>query len=285
MMDVVFLIALYGLSLGFIYALIAIGLSLIFGYMGILNVAHGTFYALGAYLVYTTLKTTDNFWLGVLASFSIVTLLGAILERTFMRRLYGKDVVYTLVMTLGLELIFIDAIKITWGLEPKPIGDPIQVSLIIPVLGISFPMYRLVVIFVGLILYVGLWLFLTRTMVGKVVIAGIEDLSGIQALGINPLRTFTLIFALGAGLAAVGGALYSPIIMPFPYMGFEIILYSFAIVVMGGLANLKGTLIAAIITGEAVAITGYVYSSATAVIPFIILAVVLAVKPEGLFGT
>jgi branched-chain amino acid transport system permease protein len=284
-MDVVFLIALYGLSLGFIYALIAIGLSLIFGYMGILNVAHGTFYALGAYLVYTTLKTTDNFWLGVLASFSIVTLLGAILERTFMRRLYGKDVVYTLVMTLGLELIFIDAIKITWGLEPKPIGDPIQVSLIIPVLGISFPMYRLVVIFVGLILYVGLWLFLTRTMVGKVVIAGIEDLSGIQALGINPLRTFTLIFALGAGLAAVGGALYSPIIMPFPYMGFEIILYSFAIVVMGGLANLKGTLIAAIITGEAVAITGYVYSSATAVIPFIILAVVLAVKPEGLFGT
>jgi branched-chain amino acid transport system permease protein len=284
-MDVVFLIALYGLSLGFIYALIAIGLSLIFGYMGILNVAHGTFYALGAYLVYTTLKTTDNFWLGVLVGFSIVTLLGAILERTFMRRLYGKDVVYTLVMTLGLELIFIDAIKITWGLEPKPIGDPIQVSLIIPVLGISFPMYRLVVIFVGLILYVGLWLFLTRTMVGKVVIAGIEDLSGIQALGINPLRTFTLIFALGAGLAAVGGALYSPIIMPFPYMGFEIILYSFAIVVMGGLANLKGTLIAAIITGEAVAITGYVYSSATAVIPFIILAVVLAVKPEGLFGT
>lgn len=285
MMDVVFLIALYGLSLGFIYALIAIGLSLIFGYMGILNVAHGTFYALGAYLVYTTLKTTDNFWLGVLVGFSIVTLLGAILERTFMRRLYGKDVVYTLVMTLGLELIFIDAIKITWGLEPKPIGDPIQVSLIIPVLGISFPMYRLVVIFVGLILYVGLWLFLTRTMVGKVVIAGIEDLSGIQALGINPLRTFTLIFALGAGLAAVGGALYSPIIMPFPYMGFEIILYSFAIVVMGGLANLKGTLIAAIITGEAVAITGYVYSSATAVIPFIILVVVLAVKPEGLFGT
>jgi len=285
LMDVVFLIALYGLSLGFIYALIAIGLSLIFGYMGILNVAHGTFYALGAYLVYTTLKTTDNFWLGVLVGFSIVTLLGAILERTFMRRLYGKDVVYTLVMTLGLELIFIDAIKITWGLEPKPIGDPIQVSLIIPVLGISFPMYRLVVIFVGLILYVGLWLFLTRTMVGKVVIAGIEDLSGIQALGINPLRTFTLIFALGAGLAAVGGALYSPIIMPFPYMGFEIILYSFAIVVMGGLANLKGTLIAAIITGEAVAITGYVYSSATAVIPFIILAVVLAVKPEGLFGT
>jgi len=285
LMDVVFLIALYGLSLGFIYALIAIGLSLIFGYMGILNVAHGTFYALGAYLVYTTLKTTDNFWLGVLVGFSIVTLLGAILERTFMRRLYGKDVVYTLVMTLGLELIFIDAIKITWGLEPKPIGDPIQVSLIIPVLGISFPMYRLVVIFVGLILYVGLWLFLTRTMVGKVVIAGIEDLSGIQALGINPLRTFTLIFALGAGLAAVGGALYSPIIMPFPYMGFEIILYSFAIVVMGGLANLKGTLIAAIITGEAVAITGYVYSSATAVIPFIILVVVLAVKPEGLFGT
>jgi branched-chain amino acid transport system permease protein len=284
-MDVVFSIALYGLSLGFIYALIAIGLSLIFGYMGILNVAHGTFYALGAYLVYTALKTTGNFWLGVPVGFSIVTLLGAMLERTFMRRLYGKDIVYTLVMTLGLQLIFIDTIKIIWGLEPKPIGDPIQVSLIIPVLGVSFPMYRLVVIFVGLILYVGLWLFLTRTMVGKVVIAGIEDLSGIQALGINPLRTFTLIFALGAGLAAVGGALYSPIIMPFPYMGFEIILHSFAIVVMGGLANLKGTLIAAIITGEAVAITGYVCSSATAVVPFVILAVVLAVKPEGLFGT
>jgi branched-chain amino acid transport system permease protein len=284
MMDTVLLIVLYGLSLGFIYALIAIGLSLVYGYMGVINLGHGVFYALGAYMAFTALSHLGNFWLGLLIAFPMVMFLGLILERSFIRRLYGKDVVYSVVMTLGLQMILIDTIKIIWGLEPKPVGDPIQVSLTIPIVNVSFPIYRLLVMLFGVGLYTGLWLFLTRTMIGKVIIAGIEDLQGVQALGINPLRSFTLIFALGAGLAGISGVLYAPIIMPYPYMGFEVVLYAFAIVAMGGLANLKGTLAAALIIGESMSITGYIWSPAAAVIPFIILAVIFALKPEGLLG-
>lgn len=285
MIDLLLLIILYGLSLGFIYALIAIGLSLVYGYMGVINLGHGVFYALGAYLVFTSLIYTGNFWLGLLLAFPVLFSVGMILERFFIRKLYGRDIVYSILVTLGLQLVLIDVIKIVWGLEPKPVGDPLQISITIPVVSVSFPLYRLIVMLAGAFLYIVLWFFLTRTMTGKVIVAGIEDLQGVQALGIDPLRTFTLIFALSAGLAGISGVLYAPIIMPYPYMGFDVVLYAFSIVAMGGLANLKGTLISAIIIGEAISITSYFWSPAATVIPFIILAVIFAFRPEGLLGS
>lgn len=281
---------LYGLSIACVLSLIAIGLSLIFGFTGVINLTHGSFYALGAYILFAILEgfTGSNvkviFLIGALLAFVVTMAIGIFFERLLIRHLYGKDVNDAIIVTFALQLIFISIIKQIWGVTPKPVLDPIGLILQFPGINISIPVYRIFIIIVTCVIYLCVYLFLTKTMLGKVIIAGIEDMEGVKILGINPSKALSVMFALGVALASLGGALNAPLTMVHPYMGFDILLYSFAIVAVGGLANIKGTFVAAVIIGESMAIASQIMGAAVTIVPFIILIMIFALKPEGLFG-
>ena len=277
------LVLIYGLSFGCILAIISVGLSLTYGLMKVLNIGHAILYALGAYMLYTIIfYFQGNFLYGVLAAIGFTAVIGFIEEKTLIRRLYGKDIDFSILVTYAVVYIVTDLIKMAWGLEPKPVADPIAISF--PVFGASVPVYRLLIIIVTVAVYLGLNIFLKRTMIGKIIRAGLEDRESLQALGIDPSRSFIVIFVLGSLLAGLGGALYAPIIMVYPYMGHEIIPLTFATVVTGGIGSLKGSLIGGIILGLSTSIGAFIYGPIVQAMPYIAMLVVLAVKPSGIFG-
>jgi branched-subunit amino acid ABC-type transport system permease component len=275
-------VTVYGLTTGCVLALIALGLSLTFGYLGVLNFAHGLLYAFGAYMLFMALAFSGNFWTGLLVSVAVTGLIGLVMERFLLRNLYGKDIDFTLIVTFAVTLVGVDIIKLIWGLNSKPVADPIGLS--VNLLGVELPDYRLLIIALALCMYFGVWLFLNKTMVGKIVTAGLEDVDGVRGLGIDPSRSFVIMFVIGSLLAGLGGALYAPIVMVYPYMGYDIVLYAFAVVVLGGMASVKGSIIGGIIIGIAGAIAGFTYGSSAAVVGFVVMAIVLIMKPAGLFG-
>lgn len=277
------LVLIYGLSFGCILAIISVGLSLTYGLMKVLNIGHAILYALGAYMLYTIIfYFQGNFLYGVLAAIGFTAVIGFIEEKTLIRRLYGKDIDFSILVTYAVVYIVTDLIKMAWGLEPKPVADPIAISF--PVFGASVPVYRLLIIIVTVAVYLGLNIFLKRTMIGKIIRAGLEDRESLQALGIDPSRSFIVIFVLGSLLAGLGGALYAPIIMVYPYMGHEIIPLTFATVVTGGIGSLKGSLIGGIILGLSTSIGAFIYGPIVQAMPYIAMLVVLAIKPSGIFG-
>lgn len=277
------LVLIYGLSFGCILAIISVGLSLTYGLMKVLNIGHAILYALGAYMLYTIIfYFQGNFLYGVLAAIGFTAVIGFIEEKTLIRRLYGKDIDFSILVTYAVVYIVTDLIKMAWGLEPKPVADPIAISF--PVFGASVPVYRLLIIIVTVAVYLGLNIFLKRTMIGKIIRAGLEDRESLQALGIDPSRSFIVIFFLGSLLAGLGGALYAPIIMVHPYMGHEIIPLTFATVVTGGIGSLKGSLIGGIILGLSTSIGAFIYGPIVQAMPYIAMLVVLAIKPSGIFG-
>ena len=277
------LVLIYGLSFGCILAIISVGLSLTYGLMRVLNIGHAILYALGAYMLYTVIfYLQGNFLYGVLAAIGFTAVIGFIEEKTLIRRLYGKDIDFSILVTYAVVYIVTDLIKMAWGLEPKPVADPIAISF--PVFGASVPVYRLLIIIVTVAVYLGLSIFLKKTMIGKIIRAGLEDRESLQALGIDPSRSFIVIFALGSLLAGLGGALYAPIIMVYPYMGHEIIPLTFATVVTGGIGSLKGSLIGGIILGLSTSIGAFIYGPIVQAMPYIAMLIVLAIKPSGIFG-
>lgn len=279
----VILVLVYGLSFGCILAIISVGLSLTYGLMRVLNVGHAILYALGAYMLYTVIASfKGGFLYGVLAALGFTALIGLIEEKVLIRRLYGKDIDFSLLITYAVVYIVTDVIKMSWGLEPKPVADPIGMT--IPFLGMSVPAYRVFIIALTITLYTILSLFLRKTMIGKIIRAGLEDPEGLQALGIDPSKSYIIMFVIGSSLAGLGGALYAPIIMVFPYMGHEIIPLTFATVVTGGLGSLKGSLIGGIILGLSASIGAFIYGPIVQAMPFIAMLTILAIKPGGIFG-
>ncbi|MCS7115762.1 MAG: branched-chain amino acid ABC transporter permease [Nitrososphaerota archaeon] len=277
------LVLIYGLSFGCILAIISIGLSLTYGLMRVLNISHAILYALGAYMLYTIIVYfKGNFLYGILAAIGFTALIGLIEEKVLIRRLYGKDIDFSILITYAVVYIVTDVIKIIWGLEPKPVADPVGTA--IPLLGMSVPAYRVLIIVLTIAVYTALTLFLKKTMIGKIIRAGLEDRESLQALGIDPSKSFVIMFVIGSSLAGLGGALYAPIIMVFPYMGHEIIPLTFATVVTGGIGSLKGSLIGGIILGLSASIGAFVYGPIVQAMPFIAMLIVLAIKPGGIFG-
>ncbi|MEM3730795.1 MAG: branched-chain amino acid ABC transporter permease [Candidatus Bathyarchaeia archaeon] len=279
----IILVLIYGFSFGCILALISVGLSLTYGLMRVLNIGHAIIYALGAYILYTVIfYFHGNFWLGVLTAIGFTAVTGLIVERVLIRRLYGRDIDFSILITYALVYIVTDLIKMTWGLEPKPIADPIATSTVI--FGTNVPNYRLLIIALTVAVYAGLIIFLRRTMIGKIIRAALEDRESLQALGINPSKSFITVFIIGSLLAGLGGALYAPIIMVYPYMGHEIIPLTFATVVTGGIGSIMGSLVGGIILGISTSIGSFVYGPIVQVLPFVVMLAILAVKPGGIFG-
>ncbi len=276
---------LIGLSLSMYLWLLAAGLTLVFGVLGVLNFAHGSLFMLGAYATFTFYgKLGLNFWLSILLSLVSVGIIGAILERFFFRRIYDIDLPYQLILTFGFILIFDDLVKIFWGgvamIPPMPGFFEGNLSIF----GRPYPVYNLFIIFAGLAVALVLWLILEKTWWGRMIRASASDREMAGAIGVNIPILFTTVFVFSAMLAALGGALGTPVRVVAPGIGTAMIIQAFVITVIGGLGNLKGAFVGALIVGILTSFGILLFPLFELFIIFVVMAVVLLLKPEGLFG-
>src|SRR2546426_4641510 len=275
---------LNGIATGMLYALMGLGLSLITGVLNIPNFAHGALFAVGAYLLASTVNLIGNFWLALLVAPLGVALLGLLIEYLGIRRLYAAGHDYQLLFTFGLALILNELIIVIWG--------PVGISHLPPAilrggvdLGFTFyPKYRLFVMAMAGLLVVATWLFLEKTRYGAIMRAGIENKEMVSLLGIDIHRLFTVAFALGAYLAGIAGALTAPIRGLSPGMGVDMLGIAFVVVALGGLGNLLGAIGAGLLIGVAQAIVAGHWTEASTVVIYAVMAAVLLVRPQGLFG-
>ena len=205
---------IFGLSLASIYFLISIGLSLCFGLMRIISLDQLLYYSIGAYITYSVVTVSNNFWLGIIAGVMVGGLVAFIVERLIFRRIYERELTFSMITSFGILLGGIGIIKAIWGVIPRPIKPPFANQ--IDLLGTDVPAYRILVIAIAGLVYIGIWLFLNKTIIGKAIRAGIEDMNHVEGLGINASRLFTITFVLAGALSALGGGLYAPLIMVDP---------------------------------------------------------------------
>jgi branched-chain amino acid transport system permease protein len=275
---------LNGVATGMLYALMGIGLSIITGILAIPNFAHGAMFALGAYLIFSVIQVVGNFWVALVIAPLGVALLGLLVEYAGIRPLYRAGHDYQLLFTFGLSLILTEGIIVIWG--------PVGMSQLPPPLlrggvdlGITFyPKYRLFVMAMAGLLVFGSWLFVEKTRYGAIMRAGIEDKEMVSLLGIDVHRLFTATFGLGAYLAGIAGALTAPIRGLNPFMGVDMLGIAFVVVALGGLGNLPGAIVAGVLVGLAQSLVALVWPEASVAVIFAVMAAVLLVRPQGLFG-
>jgi branched-chain amino acid transport system permease protein len=285
MIDVHLLISgiIFGLSLGSIFFLMSAGLSLCFGLMRVISLDQVLYYAVGAYITYSVSLLSGNFWLGMFCAVAVGAIAGFAVERLVFLRIYERDITFSMITSFGIVIGGVGIIKYFWGLVPRPVPIPIVAQ--VEILGTDIPLYRLLVIVIAALVYLGIWLFLNRTIVGKAIRAGIEDVEHVEGLGINVYGLFTITFVIAGGLSGLAGALHAPLIMVDPQMGLEIMAFAFMIVIIGGLGSLKGTLVSSILIGQVVSLGSLVYAPLAQMAPFALMLLLLLVKPTGLYGS
>lgn len=276
--------ALNGLAYGVLLFLLSVGLTLIFGMLDVVNLAHGAFYMLGAYAGLALIASTGSFWLALLLAPLIVGALGALLERGVLRPLYRRPPLDQVLLTFGLIYVFEDVVKWTWGGRIRSIPAPDAFSGSVQVFGATIPSYRLFVIVFGLVMAVLLWLLIERTRLGSIVRAGVFDAEMASGLGINIHRVFTGVFAFGVALAALSGVIAGPIQSAYPAMGSEILVRTLIVVVVGGLGSLKGSLAGSLIIGQAETFGKAWLPETSMLIIYVVMALVVLLRPQGLFG-
>lgn len=269
---------LYGFTIGAILYFISIGLSITFGTMRVINFAHALTYSLGVYMLVSFMKFLKGNFVpaAALAILAIIPISYAI-ERLIIRRLYGESVDYTFIATFAVTLIGVDSIKWIWGVLPYPLSDPVGVYMTLG--SFTFPLYRILIIIIAVMLFFALELFFKKTIVGKIVVAALEDEEGVRCLGVRVHKYFSLVFVLGSALAAMGGVFYAPISAIHPYMGLSILLLAFAVVIVGGMGNLRGTFLSAFALGMVMSVTARYWSQGAEAMVFIVMAIVLIFKP------
>ncbi|WP_068118765.1 branched-chain amino acid ABC transporter permease [Tropicimonas marinistellae] len=284
-MQIVFLLeqVVNGLVLGGYYLLIALGLSLIFSVGGIVNLSHGAFYALGAY-VFVQLVGTLGFAGAVVISPLLVALLGILFERFVLRQFYRKDPILSLLVTFGLALVAEQAIRMIWGSAPLPATLPQEIRGSVIFGSFLFSKYRLLMLLVIACILAGIWLLLNRTSFGRVVRAGIQDPDMVAALGIRLQPYMTAVVMLGVGLAALGGAMVAPITTVHPAMGAEILTIAFVVVIIGGLGSFWGVVAAAMLVGVVRGVTVFFLPAASEASMYVLMFLVLLLRPRGLLG-
>ncbi len=245
---------LNGLVYGMLLFLLSAGLSLIFGLMRVLNLAHGSFYMLGAFTGLALARWTGNFWLALVLAPIAVALLGALVETVFLRPLYRRSHgghLDQMLLTVGLIFVFADVVRSIWGADVLGLPAPEALSGAVSVFGLLMPKYRMFIIVVGLALGIGLWLLIEHTRLGSRLRAAVDDQDMAAGLGINVSRMFTWTFALGFGLAALAGVAAAPMLGLSVGMDVEILIATLIVVVIGGMGSLKGALLASVLIGEA----------------------------------
>ena len=275
---------LNGLAFSMLLFLLAAGLSVIFGMMDFINLAHGSFYMLGAYLGFTATQRLGNFWLALVVVPVIIAVLGFALESTLLRPLYKRGHLDQVLLTFGLAFVVADLVKWGWGADIRSVPQPPELTGAVSLGIIQYPRYRGFVIVAGLVLALALWLIQARTRVGAIVRAGVADKEMVSGLGINVQLVFAAVFAFGAGLAALSGVIAAPFLSLVPGMDFEQLILSLIVVVVGGLGTLKGAFWGSIVVGVAETFGKTWVPDYSLMVIFAIMAVVLLLRPNGLFG-
>ena len=280
---------LAGVSNGMLLFLISAGLSLIFGVLRVINFAHGALFMFGALIAVSLTAlapgTTGGFVAALIGASAGLAVLGAAIETGLLRRIYRAPHEYQLLLTFALVFILGDAAKLIWGREDNSVQVPALLTGSAQAFGLTFPTYRLFLIVVGIAVAIGLWLVLHRTRWGIFVRAATIDRGMLSALGVNTRRLFTAVFALGAALAGLGGALAAPIVAVGPGLHVQVIIDAFVVVVIGGMGSVLGALVASLLVGIVNAFGILAIPGAAVVLTFALMAVVLIVRPHGLFGT
>jgi branched-chain amino acid transport system permease protein len=284
----IFIQFLNGLTYAMFLFLITSGLSLIFGVLGVLNFAHGSLYMLGAYLCYTFSvlfqNVVGNFLIAIFLSPLVVAAIGLMMELFSLRPIYAREEFYQLLLTYGFILVFDDVVKLIWGVRYKAIPQPEILSGSVTLWGRPFPVYNLfVILFVGAIASL-LWFLIYRTKVGRIIRASALDREMTNALGLNVSLWFTMVFFIGSFLGGLGGALAGPVFSASPRMASDYIIASFIVIVVGGMGSLPGSFLGSLIIGQVESFGILIFPEFELVFIYILMAVVMIIRPWGLFG-
>lgn len=274
---------LNGLAFGSLLFILAAGFSLIFGLMRIVNLSHGAYFMLGAYIGLSAIDAGVNFWIAILIGGVGVCILGGLIERLILRRLAGQPLAQVLV-TLGIAFIIADGCLWIWTGDPRPVPMPPELGGVLRVQQLAFPIYRLFVIGVAFALAVALWLLLERSRIGAMIRAGVDDIDMARAMGIRTSVLFSIVFCLGSALAGAGGVLAGPILSVYPGLDTDMLPLALVVVILGGVGSLVGAFVGSLIIG-------FIYSYGQALFPdlaymilFLPMVLVLTLRPTGLFG-
>jgi branched-chain amino acid transport system permease protein len=274
---------LNGLVLGALYVLMALGLSIIFGMVGVINFAHGALFTLGAYTAYQV-KDALGFAGALVVAPVLVGVLGMLIEATLLRRLYLEDPLQGLLLTFGLAMVFEQGIRMLWGLSPKQFDAPAALTGVLALGGLTYSRYRSFILLSVVLLIVGLVLFLQKTAIGTIVRAGSRDPMMVRLLGISLKPVLTLVFGLGTALAAMAGVLSAPLAGVQPAMGINVGTAAFVVVTIGGLGSLAGAIVSGLLVGQVVSLSIYFQPRAAEASMYVLMAVVLLLRPRGLLG-
>jgi branched-chain amino acid transport system permease protein len=274
---------LNSLALGGLLFMLSSGFALIFGLMRIANLTHGALFMIGAYVAATVVRAGYGLMLAALAAMVVVAVLGGLIERLLLRRL-GSNAQRQVLATLALSFIAADVCLVIWGGDPIPVEAPLIFRAPLRMLGLAFPTYRLVVLAIAIVVGLLLYLLIERTRVGAMIRAGVDDMPMARAAGIPASRLFTTVFCLGAALAGLGGTLGGPIFNAYPGLDAEMLPLALIVVILGGIGSLFGTFVASFIIGFIYTFGNFLVPDLAYVILFLPMVVVLAFRPQGLFG-
>ena len=273
-----------GLAYGVLLFLMSAGLSLIFGLMNVVNIAHGSFFMIGAFSALVVMRWTGSFWLALALSWIPAVAIGILMERVFMRRLYARGHLDQVLLTFGFTFVFVDLVRWMFGADIRELAVPDVLSGALDLGGVIVPRYRVFLIAFGGIVALLLWLFLERSRVGAMVRAGVDDAFTATGIGINVPLLFAAVFALGVGLAAIGGAAAGPILGLYPGMDIEILIPAFIVVVIGGMGSLRGAFVASLFVGLVDTFGKAYFPDLALFLIYLLMVVVLLTRPNGLFG-
>ena len=273
-----------GVALGAILVLTALGLSIIFGMLGVVNFAHGALFMVGAYAGLWVASLTGSFWWGLLAAPVMIGLFGMLIEYFLIRPLYGRSIDDPLLLTFGLSYVLVEGVRIVFGTDGIPFPTPPALTGVLD-LGVGFfPIYRIFVVGVVFVVVLLLWLGLEKTRFGLIVRAGARDPTMMRVLGVDISKVWLLVFGLGVGLASLGGVLSGPMRSVNPEMGSLVLAEAFVVTVIGGLGSLLGSIIAGLAVGIVISMTALFAPEMATIVMFALMALVLLVRPQGLFG-
>lgn len=277
-------IALNSLVLGGVFLIVAVGLNIIYGLSRVMNLAHGSLYAIGAYAGYTLVATGLNYFVAILIAPVAVAAVGLLLERSIIAPMRKRSMIYTLIITYGLMFLLDGLIKQIWGNEPRFIELPAFIRDTVPILGTHYPVFRLVTLLITAATMTGLMLFLSKTKIGMILRAASTIPEMVSCLGINMNYVHIGAFVLGCALAGIAGTIAGPLTTIDPLMGHEMLISSFVVIVIGGLGSLRGAVIAALLIGFVQTLAEFFVTDLAMVIVYMLMAVILAFMPRGLLG-
>jgi len=276
--------ALHGIVYGMLLFLVASGLTLVFGMMEILNMAHAGFYMLGAYFTYSITIWSGNFWLSLLLAPIAVGIVGALVERFLLRKVHRFGHVHDLLLTFGVFYIVGEIVKWFWGNDPLRVPVPPSLSGSILIMEFTYPVYRLFILLVAVLILLIMAILIMRTRIGITIRASVSDGEMVEALGTNVQIVFLGVFSIGSALAGLGGVIAAPFLSTYPGMGFDIMIDTFVVIVIGGFGSLMGAFVASLMIGELQSFGIQFLPRLALVFEFLLMAIVLIARPTGLFG-